>query len=249
MTCRRPEEDTVPTASGFLTVEDLEQRGMLVPEVRFADEIERFVAADVQAPPAPGGILFVGDSDIRLWMESGRFAADFAGLPVVNRGFGGARTWEVLLYFAQLVLPSGPHVIVYCAGDNDIARLKERGAASAVLGFRLFLEQVALHVPETSVVFYLAIHHSPVDAPLWGAIDEANVGLRRLCDDSPLARFVDYLHLLSDERGQLRTECFRPDRLHFTADFYRELADFLRPRIEAAGAAGRERNHRGAHGA
>ncbi|MBW8768291.1 MAG: GDSL family lipase, partial [Gemmatimonadetes bacterium] len=34
---------------------------------RFASEIDAFDAADRANPPAPGGIVFVGSSTIRLW--------------------------------------------------------------------------------------------------------------------------------------------------------------------------------------
>jgi len=55
--------------------------GCFVPGVRWQDEIAAFEAADAANPPAPGQALFVGDSDIRLWREDGRFERDFAGVP------------------------------------------------------------------------------------------------------------------------------------------------------------------------
>lgn len=210
----------------------LRRAGMLVPEIRFQDEIERFEEADRREPPPEGGILFVGDSDIRRW-DGDAFRQHFAGLPVLNRGFGGARTWEVLLFFDRVVLPCRPRVIVYCAGDNDIARLKEDGVRSAVIGFRLFLELVEKHIPETGRVLYLAIHRSPSDKPLWAFIEQTNVELRQLCRASRIAEFVDYLHLLTSTDGGLLEDFFAPDRLHFTSEFYHRLSAFLRPLVGA----------------
>src|SRR5687768_7551290 len=54
---------------------------------RFAAEIAAFEAADRHTQPAPGGVLFVGSSSIRLWPS---LADDFRGVPVVQRGFGGS---------------------------------------------------------------------------------------------------------------------------------------------------------------
>ena len=222
-----------------LTRAELVRRGMTIPGVRFRREIARFAAADRAAPPAPGGALFVGDSDIRFWSDGGLFAECFAGLPAVNRGFGGARTWETLLFFEALVPPHRPRVLVYCCGDNDIACLGDGGAQSAVAGFRIFLELVAARAPEVRRVLYLGIHPSPADEPRWGAIGRANCGLRRLCRGSGgLAEFVDYTHLLLDGAGRPRPELFRPDGLHFGPKLYRRLGAFLRPRIEAALAGG-----------
>ncbi len=216
-----------------ITREDIERLGMIVPDVRFREEIDRFVEMDRAAPPAPGGILFLGDSDIRFWNHGGRFAVDFAGLPVLNRGFGGARTWETLLYFPETVLPGRPRLIVYCCGDNDIAILKEKGVESAVTGFRLFLDLVRRDVSTVRKVLYMGIHPSPSDEPLWGFIGQANVQLRLLCESSGgLAEFVDYNHLLLDGAGRPRPELFLSDRLHFAPELYRRLATFLRPRLQ-----------------
>ncbi|HOX05105.1 MAG TPA: GDSL-type esterase/lipase family protein [Planctomycetota bacterium] len=218
-----------------LTRAELERRGMRIPEVRFRADVRRFAAADRESPPAPGGALFVGDSDIRFWNEGGLFTECFAGLPAANRGFGGARTWETLLFFEELVPPHRPAVIAYCCGDNDIARLGGSGAESAVAGFRIFLELLAARAPEVRRALYLGIHPSPVDEPLWDAISRANDGLRRVCAESGgLAEFVDYNHLLLDAGGRPRPELFRPDRLHFGPELYRALGAFLRPKVEAA---------------
>jgi lysophospholipase L1-like esterase len=213
------------------TPAELQALGMKIPGVGFADVIQKYVESDNVQPPVPGGILFVGDSDIACWNHDHCFAEGFAGLPVINRGFGGARTWEVLIYFPQVVRPYRPRTIVYCAGDNDIATLKADGVASAVNGFRLFLGQVAAFLPDTRRVLYLGIHPSPSDEPLWGYIAEANRQIVQLCRDSPVAEFVDFNHLLHDAAGKICPALFRADRLHFTPAFYRTLSAFLRPRL------------------
>ncbi len=216
----------------FYTQADLLRLGLLAPEVRFAEEIERFVQADRASPPPPGGLLLAGDSDIRLW---DRRSADslLPGGAVVNRGFGGARTWETVLYFPQTVLPARPRAIVYCAGDNDMSALKADAPANIVAMFRLFLQLVGRHLPDCRRVFFLAVHLTPRTMHKAAWIDQANRQLRRLCDGSPVAEFVDYLPLLDDPAapGRLRAECFADDQLHFSAQFYRELSDLLRPRV------------------
>lgn len=218
-------------SSPKLTVEDLRRAGIAVTNVRFAEQ----AAAFRSQPADPGGIAFVGDSDIRLWDEGGRLGRDFAPLPVVSRGFGGARTWETLLFFDDLVPSADPATIVYNCGDNDIAALKSAdGARSAVEGFRMFLELLASRTPRVRRVIYLSIHPAPADEPLWGFQRQANDRIREICDRSPLAEFADYLHLLIDPGGRLDTGAFRSDGLHFSDDFYRRWAAWLRPRLERA---------------
>jgi len=51
-------------------------------------QILAFEAADATNPPAPGTMLFIGSSSIRLWKT---LADDFSKQRVLNRGFGGSQ--------------------------------------------------------------------------------------------------------------------------------------------------------------
>src|SRR3954471_13031562 len=86
--------------------------------VPFEDEIEQFEAADKANPPRKGGVVFVGSSSIRLWPN---LKADFPGVNVVQRGFGGSELWQVVNCAPRIVLPYCPTRIVLYAGDNDLA--------------------------------------------------------------------------------------------------------------------------------
>lgn len=218
-----------------LTRESIEALGLTVSQVLYREQIDIFVEADRRQPPPAGGALFVGDSDIRGWLSYGGFAKDLGYLPAVNRGFGGARTWEGLLYFAETILPSRPRAVVYCYGDNDIWQLAAPGAENAALGFDLFLRLVREHAPFVERVFFMAIHPSPCDEPRWELIHNANARIRALCVQSGgLAVFADYLHLLLDAQDRPRPEHFKLDGLHFTAACYHKLAVFFRPLLESA---------------
>jgi len=84
---------------------------------RFAAEIERFAASDRQHAVPADGVLFVGSSSIRMWPT----AESFPGLPVINRGFGGSHVSDVNHFAERVVLKYSPRVIVFYAGDNDVA--------------------------------------------------------------------------------------------------------------------------------
>lgn len=213
------------------TVEMLRASGMEIPFVGFEEEIQAFQEIDKKSHPQQNGILFTGDSDIRFWNFENQFQNDFKSLPVLNRGFGGARTWEMLLYFNELILPSQPSIIVYCCGDNDIARMEEAGVKSAVLGFQLFVEMVKEKAPFVKKILYLEIHPSPVDEPLWGYIAQANKKLKEFCSNQSSVEFFEYKYLLLDESKKIDTKNFREDRLHFTPEFYQRFAGVLYPKL------------------
>lgn len=214
------------------TIERLIEKGMQIPNVRFADEIARFTAQDLLASPPGKGVVFVGDSDIRLWNFDGVFDQYFTPCGAINRGFGGARTWEVLLYFEQLILRYQPRLIVYCCGGNDFFFLDERQGESAITGFNLFLDTVVSTLPATTRVIYLAMHNSPHDVTIWDEMREANEQLQSICENSyGRAVFFEYNNLLMDSNGAPLKEMFRPDGLHFSNKFYHILSQNLRPLI------------------
>jgi lysophospholipase L1-like esterase len=220
------------SASDLFSVEGLRARGMFVPDVRYRREIDLFARSDARGAPPTGGILFVGDSDFTLWRKDGLFGECFRGMRVLNRGFGGARSWEVLVYFREAVEPSRPATIVYNAGDNDLFAGPGVTPEKVRLGFELFLEAVRTRLPETRRVACMALHRAPDREDDRARQDEVNRLLAGLCSESPLAEFVDYAPLLLDADGKLRPECFLPDGLHYSPQFYREWGAFLRPLLE-----------------
>ena len=85
---------------------------------RFEPEIRAFEAADRTSPPPLGAVVFIGSSSIQHWSQ---VAADFPGVPVLNRGFGGSTLADVVYYEDRALLPYHPHLVVLYAGDNDLA--------------------------------------------------------------------------------------------------------------------------------
>ncbi|NCY03549.1 MAG: hypothetical protein EBX36_11735, partial [Planctomycetia bacterium] len=65
---------------------------------RWEEEIAAFEKADRERPPAPGGVVFLGSSNIRMWNT---LAEDFPGMQPLNRGVGGARLAELAAVAAR----------------------------------------------------------------------------------------------------------------------------------------------------
>jgi lysophospholipase L1-like esterase len=205
---------------------------MIIPGVRFREEVEAFARADAAAPPAPGGVLFVGDSDIARWRGAGGFEASFAGLAAVNRGFGGARTWETAIHFRKAFGGCRPRAIVYCAGDNDLVASPRIGPDEVRTGVTAFLESADALEPAPSRFLYLALHAAPSRRGDEARQEATNRALAGLCAARPGAEFLDYRELLLGPDGRLREESFAPDGLHFTPEFYRRWAAWLLPRLQ-----------------
>jgi len=181
---------------------------------RFAREIDQFDEADRTTPPAPGGIVFVGSSTIRMWTT---LAEDFAGLPVLNRGFGGSTFPEALHYLQRTVVRYHPRTVVVYEGDNDLA--SGRTPQQIADDYRAFVRGVRDSLPNARIVF-LAIKPSPSRWKLESQRREANRLVSAIVSTDPNQTFVDVGTPMLDAAGRPRPELFRDDSLHMTPAGY-----------------------------
>ena len=68
--------------------------------LRFKDEVAQLTAND-KSLNKKDIVLFTGSSSIRMWSS---IQSDFPNYNIVNRGFGGSQTSDLLYYFDQLIL-------------------------------------------------------------------------------------------------------------------------------------------------
>jgi lysophospholipase L1-like esterase len=203
------------------------------PSSHWVPDIEAFVAADHQHPPAPNGVLFIGSSSIQFWKS---LAQDFPGVPVINRGFGGSALPDSTYFADKIVWPYKPKLIVMYAGDNDI---NDGATASQVLvSFQKFVARAREGVPGVPIV-YISIKPSIARLALWPTMKDANDKIRDWAATQKNVRFVDIAPVMLDAQGKPRPELFRPDGLHMLPAGYALWITALKPVLADYGFATR----------
>lgn len=194
---------------------------------QWAAEIDALTAGDSTHPPAPGGIVFVGSSSIRLWKS---LATDFPGLNAINRGFGGSELADSVHYVDRIVVPYRPRLVVLFAGTNDLWNGKSPAQVAA--DFRTFRTKLHPSPTDTKLIF-LSINPAPSRARVHDRMREANALIAADCATDPRCKYVDVSTPMLDASGGTRPELFIDDQLHLNADGYaiwrRVLAPHLRP--------------------
>lgn len=194
---------------------------------RFAGEIKAFAEWDSKNAVPAEPILFVGSSSARMW----RTHESFPDLPVINRGFGGSHISDVIHYAEKVVLPYNPKVIVFYAGDNDMAGGKS--AQQVAEDYRKFVALVHAKLPAARIVF-VAIKPSGQRWSLWPRMNEANSLIRDLCDQDERLFFADLATPLLGGDGKPRPELFLADQLHLNPQGYEVWTQTLRPVLAKA---------------
>lgn len=185
-----------------------------LPTSFFEEEFRAFAAAEAQAPLPRDPILFYGSSSIRLWNT---LAADFPGLPVVNRGFGGSTLAECVQQMERLVFPVAPRAIVFYAGDNDLDQGASPERVQAL--FQEFAARVDDRLGVLPLVF-ISIKVSPCRTANAANILRANALIRQTVESWPNARYIDVCSPMLDANGRVRREFFGDDWLHLSPAGY-----------------------------
>lgn len=194
-------------------------------------DIDRLVADDSAHPPPQHGVLFVGSSSIRMWTT---LAADFPGVPVIDRGFGGSAIADTTYFVDRIVVPYHPRLIVMYAGDNDIA---EGCTPRQVLdAFETFVARVRRDLPEVAVA-YISIKPSIARWSMWPRMREANRLIAAWSQTQSRVTFVDVAASMREANGKPRGALFRDDGLHMTPAGYAVWVRALKPVLANYGFA------------
>jgi lysophospholipase L1-like esterase len=195
---------------------------------RWQGELSAFAAADRDRLPAPGGVVFVGSSTIRMWS---RLAQDFSQQPViVNRGFGGSTMADCSLFASELVVRYQPRLVLVYAGDNDLA--EGRTPLQVLDSFARFANTVRAELPDARISF-ISVKPSPSREQLMPQIRETNHVISAYLNLLPNSEFIDIYTPMLGADGRPRPELFRGDKLHMTDEGYRLWHSVIAPHLPA----------------
>ena len=189
-------------------------------------EIAAFAAADKKAFPESNKTLFVGSSSIRGWRT---LKEDFPDYYIVNRGFGGSHIEDVIFYAAGIVFPYKPKLIVFYAGENDIAAGK---SVDAVFNdFKTFAASVKRKLPKTRLIV-VSLKPSPARQEFAAKYKELNALIKTETERDKNFLFVDVWTPMTNRDGEPKPEIFLADKLHMNREGYKIWRETLAPFIK-----------------
>jgi lysophospholipase L1-like esterase len=194
------------------------------PKSKWEKSITEFERWDTKNSFPADSVLFVGSSSIGLW-ETARYFPEF---PVINRGFGGSTIHDVNLFVDRIVIKYQPKVIVFYAGDNDIAgqtppdRVKHN--------FTEFVQRVHSTLPDTPIVF-ISIKPSGARWHLWPKMQQANSLINQYIEQNKKLYYLDLATPLLDKNGRPDKNFFVADKLHLNQKGYDIWTKLLKTKL------------------
>lgn len=167
-------------------------------------------------------ILFTGSSSIKMWKDLSQYFPDHE---IINAGFGGSQTFELLHYVNELIIDYKPKKVFIYEGDNDISSGKS--STEIILTMHELVGIIHEALPETDI---LLISAKP-SISRWH-LKEEYMDLNQYLDEySQLFDYVEFVNIwdtMLDAEGNPRTEIFLEDKLHMNKAGYDLWAEVVK---------------------
>jgi lysophospholipase L1-like esterase len=192
---------------------------------RWDKDIAAFEKQDKETPPPKNAVLFVGSSSIRLW----DLKKSFPDQDLINRGFGGSQIADSTHFASRIILKAEPQVIVFYAGDNDIAAGK--APEKVCEDFQDFAKLVHKELPKTQIVF-ISIKPSLARREMADKQRKANELIEAYCKKNEGLVYLDVVKPMLSDDGKPQKELFVKDGLHLNEKGYELWTSLLKPHLK-----------------
>jgi lysophospholipase L1-like esterase len=206
---------------GFLTTQAQTEKNP------FSADIRRFQQLDFAHPPKANSILFYGSSSFTMWTDVQDYFPDF---PIINRGFGGSKLTDLILFADQIAFPYQPRQIVIYCGENDFASNDTLSAAAVTNRFIQLFRLIRTRLPEVQIT-YISMKPSPYRWPLAAKFIEANHDIEEFLKEEKNTAFISVWDKMLNKKQLPDSALFLEDMLHMKAEGYRLWQQEIAPHL------------------
>lgn len=179
---------------------------------RFAEEVARFKDTEKKYPEADR-IVFTGSSSIRLWTD---FKSYFPNHNVINTGFGGSETSDLLYHKQVLISQFNPKQVFIYEGDNDL----NSGKSVPIIFTDIFNLVNALRLDGIENIVIISPKPSIARWELKEEYELLNSTLKRFTNSIKGVEYADVWTPMLNKDGSLKEELFIEDGLHMNRKGY-----------------------------
>ena len=190
---------------------------------RFKEEVEALSEKYQQVNWEKGGVVFTGSSSIRLWKT---LENDFPKANIINTGFGGSQTHELILYLDELVISFEPKKVFIYVGENDINAGKS--VRQIINEYGVILGRVSASNPEVAF-YFIGVKPSPSRWDKKGQMEALNTEIQKIAQSKENVTYIDVWTTMLDKDGNPNETLFVEDRLHMNAKGYEIWKKAVKP--------------------
>lgn len=196
-----------------------------LPEVKaWESDIEKFEQLDISKSYPSDAIMFAGSSSIRLWSSIGK---DMLPYNVIQRGYGGAKLSDFVVYADRIIYPHPCQAIVIFIANDIAGNDNDKSPLEVSQLFKKTLYIMHKKFPDTPI-FWISITPTPSRWHVWPEIKEANGMIKEICGKHKNTYYIDTEKYFLNSSGLPKSELFLTDRLHLNEDGYKIWAGIIK---------------------
>jgi len=194
---------------------------------KFENDIVSFENKDKLNPPVSKKlIVFAGSSSIVRWSS---LLQDYADKNVINRGFGGSQTTDLIEYADRVISVYHPDQVFIYEGDNDLSDGKT--PLQVFNNFKILFEKIRTKDAKIQVSF-ISIKPSPSRRKLLPSIKETNTLIKEFLSTQKRTDFINIFDPMLAPGEKFIPELYEADSLHMTPKGYEIWAKQIKPYIK-----------------
>ena len=195
---------------------------------KFEKNILAFEKADQESPVNTKNlIVFTGSSSIVKWSS---LKADFPDKNVINRGFGGSVTTDLIEFVDRVVNVYQPKQVFIYEGDNDLSSSKKT-PEQVFEDFKTLFNKIREKSKKTRISF-ISIKPSPSRRKLLSTQRTTNSLIEQFLKTQKNTDFIDVFNPMLLPGDQFRPEVYVSDSLHMTPAGYEIWKKIVKPYIK-----------------
>ena len=170
-------------------------------------------------------IVFTGSSSIRFWDT---LQEEFPDHQIINTGFGGSQTSDLLEHLDELVLQYKPKKVFVYEGDNDINYKK---SPREII---VDITELVQRIKQDGTVSTMVLISAKPSIARWhlrGKYKRLNKKMLALCQSDPFLDFANVWDPMMNKK-KLRKDLFIEDDLHMNAAGYEIWFNVIKEFIE-----------------
>ena len=169
-------------------------------------------------------LLFFGSSSFRLWKTMGK---DMAPFPAINRGYGGAKYIDMVLFAERMLTPHRYRALMLFAANDVQGKEDDSTPEEVSCAVKEIIRVSKTHRPDAPV-FIIEVTPTESRFKAWEQTRAINATLREIALTTENTWFVETAQHYLKPDGTPRSELFVDDKLHMNQKGYTQWSGLIK---------------------
>ena len=223
--------DVVESQAGdsVVTLDSLLEKYRESGEEKWESHIQKLEQRNVADGAWPkGSLLFFGSSSFRRWETMN---ADMVPYPAINRGYGGAKYVDLVLFAERMFKPHQYRALMLFAANDVQGKGNDSSPEEVACAVREIIRVSKAHLPDAPI-FIVEITPTESRFAVWEQTRAINATLREIALTSNNTWFITTAEHYLNADGAPKSEYFVDDKLHLNEQGYKKWAELLKARLD-----------------